>query len=71
MEVTRTLPYFKSVYKGGSDEPHCLYPVQEALCVFILCLSLAPLAEAQQRLIFGHILEESTAHHRQLLWAVE
>jgi TRAP-type C4-dicarboxylate transport system substrate-binding protein len=41
------------------------------LCVLILCLSLAPLAGAEQRLIFGHILEESTAHHRHLLWAAE
>lgn len=35
----------------------------------LLCLSVA--ASAAETLAFGHILAESTAHHRNLLWAAD
>lgn len=42
--------------------------IRIALSVFLLfCVHLP--AKSTERIVFGHILKESTAHHQSLLWA--
>lgn len=40
------------------------------LTTFLLALSLAPLAQAND-FVFGHIYEASHSHHKWALWAAE